>query len=155
MKTNIQICLVLLFFSTMASCSRLDMIGMISGTSPTIDERFEQSQQYNTEHGFATLPAPADNYHVYVCTDTHINGTRKRWEEFVDAYRADDVCPVAVHLGDIIDAKTDFNYVHKNASFSGQCCHFILHGQEKALYSGRCHQFHHSVHSLQKSSTYG
>ena len=105
MKTNIQICLVLLFFSTMASCSRLDMIGMISGTSPTIDERFEQSQQYNTEHGFATLSAPADNYHVYVCTDTHINGTRKRWEEFVDAYRADDVCPVAVHLGDIIDAK--------------------------------------------------
>ena len=55
MKTNIQICLVLLFFSTMASCSRLDMIGMISGTSPTIDERFEQSQQYNTEHGFATM----------------------------------------------------------------------------------------------------
>lgn len=111
MKTNIQICLVLLFFSTMASCSRLDMIGMISGTSPTIDERFEQSQQYNTEHGFATLPAPADNYHVYVCTDTHINGTRKRWEYFINQYRADSLCPVAVHLGDIIDAKTDFNYV--------------------------------------------
>jgi predicted phosphodiesterase len=117
MKKNIQIGLGSLFLvlvSIFTACgpdARLDMAGMFAGSSPTIDKRFEQSMEYNQQAGYATIQAPSDNYHVYVCTDTHIHKTRKRWEEFVDAYRADDVCPVAVHLGDIIDAKTDFNYV--------------------------------------------
>ena len=102
---------VLLLSSIMVSCSRLDLVGMFSGTSPSIDERFEESMRYNTQHGYATLQAPIEDYNVYVCTDTHIDGTRKRWEYFIDQYRTDSLCPVAVHLGDIIDAKTDFDYV--------------------------------------------
>ena len=114
MKKNIQICMglvVLLLSSIMVSCSRLDLVGMFSGTSPSIDERFEESMRYNTQHGYATLQAPIEDYNVYVCTDTHIDGTRKRWEYFIDQYRTDSLCPVAVHLGDIVDAKTDFDYV--------------------------------------------
>ena len=111
MKIQIYIASFCLFLCSMASCSRLDLVGMFNGTSPTIDERFEVSQQYNTKHGFVTLLAPRENYHVYVCTDTHIADTRNCWENFIDTYRADSLCPVAVHLGDIIDAKTDFQYV--------------------------------------------
>lgn len=93
------------------ACHRLDLVGMFSGTSPSIDDRFEQSIQYNAQYGYVTLQAPAENYNVYVCTDTHITTTRNRWEYFINTYRADSLCPVAVHLGDIIDAQTDFQYV--------------------------------------------
>ena len=91
--------------------TRLDMVGMFAGSSPTIDKRFEQSMQYNQQAGYATIHALSDNYRVYVCTDTHIHKTRTRWEYFVATYHADSLCPVAVHLGDIIDATTDFAYV--------------------------------------------
>ena len=100
-------------FTACGPDTRLDLVGMFAGTSPTIDNRFETSQAYNKQTGFATLQAPAEDYHVYVCTDTHIHKTRTRWEYFIHAYRADRLCPVAVHLGDIIDATTDFEYVEE------------------------------------------
>ena len=93
--------------------TRLDMVGMFVGSSPTIDKRFEQSMEYNKQAGYATIQATADDYRVYVCTDTHIHNTRTRWEYFIDAYRADLKCPVAIHLGDVIDATTDFDYVEE------------------------------------------
>lgn len=102
-----------IIFTACGPDTRLDMVGMFAGSSPTIDKRFEQSMQYNHQAGFATIQALTDNYHVYVCTDTHIHKTRTRWEHFIDAYRADRLCPVALHLGDIIDAKTDFSYVEE------------------------------------------
>ena len=100
-------------FTACGPDTRLDMVGMFAGTSPTIDKRFEQSMEYNQQAGFATIQAPKENYHVYVCTDTHIHKTRKRWEHFIDAYRADIQCPVAIHLGDLIDAKTYFAYLEE------------------------------------------
>ena len=109
MKKNIQIGLGSLFLvlgSIFTACgpdARLDMVGMFAGSSPTIDKRFEQSMEYNQQAGYATIQAPSENYHVYVCTDTHIHQTRKRWEHFINAYRGDKLCPLAVHLGDIID----------------------------------------------------
>lgn len=96
-----------------AACERLDMVGMFAGSSPTIDERWEESMAYNQEAGFDTLYAVAEDYHLYVCTDTHITKKRNRWEHFIASYRADKLCPVAVHLGDIIDAKTDVAYVEE------------------------------------------
>ena len=117
MKKNIQICLgslLLVLGSVFTACgpdTRLDMVGMFAGSSPNIDQRWEVSQAYNQQAGFATINALTDDYHVYVCTDTHIHKTRTRWEYFIKSYRADMLCPVAVHLGDVIDATTDFEYV--------------------------------------------
>ncbi len=117
MKKSIQICLgslLLVLGSIFTACgpdARLDMVGMFAGSSPNIDQRWEVSQAYNQQAGFATINALTDDYHVYVCTDTHIHKTRTRWEYFIKSYRADMLCPVAVHLGDVIDATTDFEYV--------------------------------------------
>ena len=111
MKKSIFIWTIAMLFVACGPDTRLDMVGMFAGTSPTIDERFEQSQQYNQQAGFATIQALTDDYHVYVCTDTHIHKTRTRWEHFIQSYRSDLLCPVAIHLGDIIDATTDFEYV--------------------------------------------
>ena len=102
-----------IIFTSCGPDARLDMAGMFAGSSPTIDKRFEQSMEYNKQAGYATIQALTNDYHVYVCTDTHIHKTRKRWEYFIEAYRADLLCPLAVHLGDIIDATTDFGYIEE------------------------------------------
>lgn len=99
----------------MISCgpdARLDMVGMFAGSSPTIDERFEQSQEYNNKHEFVTLKALTDDYKVHVCTDTHISTTQDKWTKFIESYRADMNCPVAIHLGDIIDAQNHFDEMY-------------------------------------------
>lgn len=112
MKKNIGLW-ILVCGVIFAACERLDMVGMFAGSSPTIDERWEESMAYNQEAGFDTLYAVAEDYHLYVCTDTHITKKRNRWEHFIASYRADKLCPVAVHLGDIIDARTDVAYVEE------------------------------------------
>ena len=118
MKKNIPFYLSsLLFVLTiiLTACgpdARLDMVGMFAGTSPKIDERFTESQVYNKQHGFSTIQAPAEDYRVYVCTDTHITKTQKRWTNFIETYRQDMLCPVAVHLGDIIDAQNYFDEMY-------------------------------------------
>ena len=99
----------------MISCgpdARLDMVGMFAGSSPTIDERFEQSQEYNNKHKFVTLKALTDDYKVHVCTDTHTSTTQVNWTKFIESYRADMNCPVAIHLGDIIDAQNHFDEMY-------------------------------------------
>ena len=88
------------------------MVGMFAGSSPTIDERFEQAQEYNNKHGFVTLKALTDDYKVHVCTDTHISTTQVNWTKFIESYRADMNCPVAIHLGDIIDAQNHFDEMY-------------------------------------------
>ena len=104
-----------MIFGLFVACgpdARLDMAGMFAGTSPKIDERFAESQVYNQQHGFVTLQAPVEDYRVYVCTDTHITNTQTRWTNFIETYRQDMFCPVAVHLGDIIDAQNHYDEMY-------------------------------------------
>ena len=68
--------------------------------------------EYNDSIAFATLQAPSEDYRVYVCTDTHISTTQVNWTKFIESYRADMNCPVAIHLGDIIDAQNHFDEMY-------------------------------------------
>lgn len=110
---TIYIALVLLF-TACGPDARLDLVGNISGTSPRIDERFADSEKYNAQHPFVTIKAAVEDYHVYVCTDTHITDDATRWQSFIRNYRSDLLCPVALHLGDVVDAQNNFPNVEKS-----------------------------------------
>ena len=118
MKKKIQICicfLLVVVIGSFVACGpefRLDLVGNISGTSPRIDQRLADSEKYNATHPFATLQAPAESYNVYVCTDTHITTEVSRWQAFVSDYRQDSLCPLAIHLGDVVDAQNHFDDVY-------------------------------------------
>lgn len=103
---------MLIALSSCGDDARLDLIGNISGTSPRIDQRLADSEAYNATHPVVTIKATNDSYHVYVCTDTHITTNLDRWNTFVEAYRQDLLCPVAIHLGDIVDAQNHFDDVY-------------------------------------------
>ena len=93
--------------------ARLDLVGNIMGTSPRTNVRFADSERYNAEHPFVTLKAPVEDYRVYICTDSHITNDCHHWQNFIRAYRADLLCPVALHLGDIVDASNHYDDVVK------------------------------------------
>lgn len=100
---------VLAVFTACGPETRLDIVGMFVGTSPNIDDRFTESQEYNNTHGFAIVKSAVEDYRVYVCTDTHVANTQVRWTQFVESYRKDLLCPVAIHLGDLIDAQNHYD----------------------------------------------
>ena len=74
----------------------LDIVGMISGSSPQVDQRFDDSKAYNDQHGMPVVYADAESYRVYVCTDTHVDRSRTNWETFIKDYHNDLNCPLAV-----------------------------------------------------------
>lgn len=91
--------------------SNYDIIGMVAGSSPRIDLRFQESKQYNDEHPVVTINALNEDYRVYVGTDTHVDSTRRNWETFISDYHADPKCPVAIHLGDFINAQNHYDFM--------------------------------------------
>lgn len=86
-----------------------DMPGMFNGTSPEVATRFQESLAYNASVGEIHLSVPAD-YRLYICTDSHIDSTHYNLETWVRAYKSDSLCPIALHLGDLINAQG--NYPH-------------------------------------------
>jgi len=90
-----------------------DVTGMFSGSSAGINERIEDSFRYNDEHGFSVINATSEKYNVFVATDTHVDRSRTNWEQFINAYRADINCPLAIHLGDLVNAQNHWDYMKR------------------------------------------
>lgn len=112
-KTIILSAIAALLCSCNPETTNLDIVGMFSGSSAGIDERIDDSFRYNDEHGMPVINATAEEYKVYICTDTHVDFTRKNWEQFIHDYRADLACPLALHLGDLINAQRHWDYMKR------------------------------------------
>lgn len=100
----------LLWLLLLPSCSLFhtkDIAGMLDGSSPEVDVRFEQSMEWNERHGYARIAVP-DNYRFYVASDSHIDSATTYLEQFVSDYRSDSLCALAFHLGDIVNTPHTF-----------------------------------------------
>lgn len=112
---------VLLFAACANENSTLDMKGMFSPNGETIDARFEQSLAYNAVRGEIHMDMQADDYTIYVCTDSHITRkTHRNLDYFVAQYRAAAAPKLALHLGDVIDAQKNFPCADSILHFAGQ-----------------------------------
>lgn len=112
---------VLLFAACANEDSTLDMKGMFSPNGPVVDSRFEQSLAYNALRGEIHLDMQADDYTIYVCTDSHITRkTHRNLDYFVAQYRAAAAPKLAIHLGDVIDAQKNFPCADSILHFAGQ-----------------------------------
>lgn len=112
---------VLLFAACANEDSTLDMKGMFSPNGPVVDSRFEQSLAYNALRGEIHMDMQADDYTIYVCTDSHITRkTHRNLDYFVAQYRAAAAPKLAIHLGDVIDAQKNFPCADSILHFAGQ-----------------------------------
>ena len=121
MKRNYLYIAILLVLSACSENSTLDMKGMFSPNGETVNTRFEQSMAYNKSRGEISLDMGADEYIVYVCTDSHITRkTHKNLDYFMTQYKAETAPKVAIHLGDVIDAQKNFPCADSILHFAGQ-----------------------------------
>ena len=101
----------LLLLLLLPSCNpNYDLAGFLNGTSPKVSTRFEQSIAYNDSVGVPAVVVPSADYHVYVCTDSHIDSIPTNLTTFVQAAAADTLCPFALHLGDLVNAQGHIPY---------------------------------------------
>ncbi|MDY2943769.1 MAG: metallophosphoesterase [Paludibacteraceae bacterium] len=99
------------FLIILSSCNpNYDMAGMFNGSSPEVSTRFEQSMAYNDSVGIPAVVVPTADYRVYVCTDSHIDSVPTNLTTFVQAAAADTLCPLAIHLGDLVNAQEHIPY---------------------------------------------
>ncbi|MGM9825478.1 MAG: metallophosphoesterase family protein [Paludibacteraceae bacterium] len=99
------------FLIILSSCNpNYDMAGMFNGSSPEVSTRFEQSMAYNDSVGIPAVVVPSADYRVYVCTDSHIDSVPTNLTTFVQAAAADTLCPLAIHLGDLVNAQGHIPY---------------------------------------------
>ena len=99
------------FVILLSSCNpNYDMAGMLNGSSPEVSTRFEQSMAYNDSVGIPAVVVPSADYRVYVCTDSHIDSIPTNLTAFVQAAAADTLCPLLLHLGDLVNAQGHIPY---------------------------------------------
>ncbi len=72
MKKSAYILLALLL-SACSEDTTLDIAGMFSPNGEVVNTRFEQSMAYNDSVGDIHLDMHADNYTIYVCSDSHLS----------------------------------------------------------------------------------
>ena len=121
MKKNYLYIAAALLLSACSEDSTHDIVGMFSPNGEVVNTRFEQSMAYNQSRGVISLDMGADEYMVYVCTDSHI--TRKSHQNldyFIAQYKAETAPKVAVHLGDVIDAQKNLPCADSILHFAGQ-----------------------------------
>lgn len=101
----------LLLLLLLPSCNpNYDLAGFLNGTSPEVSTRFEQSIAYNDSVGVPTVVVPSADYRVYVCTDSHIDSIPTNLTTFVQVAAADTLCPLLLHLGDLVNAQGHIPY---------------------------------------------
>ncbi len=99
----------LVFMACANEDSTLDMKGMFSPNGETVQVRFAQSMAYNDTVGEIHLDMHADDYVIYVCTDSHITRkSHKLLDYFIDQYNAASTPKLALHLGDHIDGQKNY-----------------------------------------------
>ena len=109
--SNFQILIFSILFLLLPSCNpNYDLAGFLNGTSPEVSTRFEQSMAYNDSVGVPAVVVPSADYRVYVCTDSHIDSIPTNLTAFVQAAAADTLCPLALHLGDLVNAQGHIPY---------------------------------------------
>ena len=121
MKKNYLYIAAALLLSACSEDRTHDIAGMFSPNGEVVNTRFEQSMAYNQSRGEISLDIGADEYMVYVCTDSHI--TRKSHQNldyFIAQYKAETAPKVAVHLGDVIDAQKNLPCADSILHFAGQ-----------------------------------
>ena len=106
-----RLILYVAFVILLSSCNpNYDMAGMLNGSSPEVSTRFEQSMAYNDSVGIPAVVVPSADYRVYVCTDSHIDSIPTNLTTFVQAAAADTLCPLLLHLGDLVNAQGHIPY---------------------------------------------
>ena len=133
MKNNI-IFLILLILSILAGCDYADMKGMFIANDP-VNQRFEQSMEWNGIHPFREISVPADNYTILTIGDSHV-GETENLDIFLHLAKEQAVEAV-VMVGDITNGnEEDYTEFNKYLPLQDSLVSFLIPGNHDLYFSG-------------------
>ncbi len=92
---KIYLAILLLIPFSFTSCEDLDVSGMFRSYDP-VNERFEQSMEWNASHPFMEISVPADDYNILSMGDSHVGSTKNLDTFFSDAKTKNSAAVVMV-----------------------------------------------------------
>lgn len=145
---NIKVNLVITFIIIgLSSCSKFELRGFYTSYEH-VNQRFEQSIEWNNKHGYSEITIPQTTYTLHVMGDSHVGGTKNLVKFFQKAL--DENAAAVVMVGDITTGhKEDYDILSDHLPGKDSLLYFALAGNHDIYFDGW-----KSFYSLFGSSTY-
>jgi len=134
MGNRVNLSFGLIVILVLASCEEADITGMfVSGES--VNQRFEQSIEWNTIHPFRQIRTSTDDYTILSNGDSHIGGTRNLDSLFACAWHKG--AEAVVLVGDITTGhEEDFSILEQHLPSQDTLPTFLLPGNHDLYFDG-------------------
>ena len=134
MGNRVNLSFGLLVILVLNSCEEADITGMfVSGES--VNQRFEQSIEWNTIHPFRQIRTSTDDYTILSNGDSHVGGTRNLDSLFACALHKG--AEAVVLVGDITTGhQEDFSILEQHLPSTDTLPTFLLPGNHDLYFDG-------------------
>jgi hypothetical protein len=142
-----KIGLILTLIAVLTACDEFEMRGFVASYE-SVDQRFDQSMEWNRTHPFREISVPTGEYHLFVMGDSHVGGT-KNFDFFVSEAQKSKAAAVVMN-GDLTTGHAeDFETFWQHLPDPDSLATFQIAGNHDLYFNG-WKQFY----SLFGSSTY-
>ena len=130
---NRKILVILLMFSVI-SCEKADFKGLFKAYSD-VNERFEQSMEWNNTHPQAIINVPGNVYEINAMGDSHVGGT-KNLDILIEESIRDNVA-ASVFVGDLTTGhKKDYDTFAAHLPRPDSLTYFAIAGNHDLYFDG-------------------
>ncbi|MCK9611619.1 MAG: metallophosphoesterase [Bacteroidales bacterium] len=118
----------------MSACEKIDLKGMFVSYE-YVNERFEQSMEWNTIHPYKEIAVSENSYKVFAMSDSHIGGVIN-FNLFVNDALNANACALIMD-GDITTGRDyDYNTLQQNIPKSDTIASFLTVGNHDLYFNG-------------------
>ncbi|GET35008.1 hypothetical protein PbJCM13498_38710 [Prolixibacter bellariivorans] len=131
-----QIITITVILSALLSpaCDSIDLRGVYSAYE-TVDQRFDQSMEWNQTHASREINVPGENYVLYVMADSHVGKTNHLDTFFHDA--ENEHAAAAVMVGDLTEGHaSDYQTFEAHLPAPGTLTTFPITGNHDLYFDG-------------------
>jgi predicted phosphodiesterase len=134
MEHQFRIIITLLLVFTFTGCENVDVTGMFN-SSESVNQRFEQSMNWNALHPYKEITVTSDNYFILSMGDSHVGGT-KNLNSFLSIAKTTNASAV-VMVGDLTTGHSnDYAVFQNNLLYHDSLNTFLMVGNHDLFFDG-------------------
>jgi len=138
---------LLILTVVLSSCEKFEVRGFFAAYE-SVNERFLQSMDWNTSHGYSEIDVPQSTYAIHVMGDSHVGGTENLDRFLEDA--GDEHAAAVVMVGDLTTGhEEDFRVFSEHLPSGDSLMYFAVAGNHDLFFDGWKH-----FYSIFGSSSY-
>ena len=119
---------------TFSSCENVDLTGIVT-SKESVNQRFEQSMEWNAQHPYREIIVPSDDYYILTMSDSHIGGTKNLDVFLTDAKNINSSAVVMV--GDLTTGHAeDYTLFQQHIPIQDTLTSFQITGNHDLYFDG-------------------